>query len=465
MFFLNNKIATTRLTIRTWRLIIMLIGLCIGTLEAQVKVVQTADGGYQLMRNGQPYYVKGVGGEVHLDYAVQIGANSLRTWGIEHAEEVLNEAQEKGMTVMLGFWLQHERHGFDYDNEEKVKRQFLHFKNMVDQYKDHPALLCWGIGNELDLQYTNPKCWDAVQDIAAYIHQVDPNHPTTTVTAGLDSLELQEIIKRVPDLDIYCINTYGDIKHAVNKVETYGWDGPYMITEWGPNGYWEVGKTQWDVSIEQNSTEKKEVYLDRYQNHIDGKKKSLGSYAFLWGAKQEYTETWFGLFSKNDNPTEPIDALEYVFNQGKIAKPTPTIREMKLDEKSKNDNIYLVSEQMYTAHIDAQIAEDIKTSKPDTESQLEYTWKILYESTDKRSGGDKEEEASRANVRIKNKKSNQIQFRAPVKKGAYRLFVTVSLDDKEAYANIPFFVNEPSDGKQQRFIQFKPASMSEFENN
>ncbi|MFM6943741.1 MAG: hypothetical protein ACKOXV_00460, partial [Bacteroidota bacterium] len=71
--------------------------------------------GYEFYRNGKPYYVKGLGGDVHLDIAVKIGANSIRTWGVERAQQVLDEAQQKGLTVMLGFWLQHERHGFDYD--------------------------------------------------------------------------------------------------------------------------------------------------------------------------------------------------------------------------------------------------------------------------------------------------------------------------------------------------------------
>lgn len=437
--------------------------LSVGQISAQVKVVKKDGGGYEWQRNGQPYFVKGVGGEVEMDYAVSIGANSLRTWGIDNADEVLDEAHKKGLTVMLGFWLQHERHGFDYDNKEKVERQYRHFKNMVDKYKDHPALLCWGIGNELDLQYTNPACWDAVQQIAKYCHEVDPNHPTTTVTAGLDSMELQEIIKRVPDLDVYCINTYGDIKNASEKVKTYGWKGPYMITEWGPNGYWEVAKTDWEVSIEQTSTEKKQVYLNRYQNYIDGHPDCIGSYAFLWGSKQEYTETWFGLFSKDNKPTEPIDALEFLFTGENPAKPAPTIKSMSLDGKAKDENVYLESDTYYGAEVESYISYAVTDFVEDNNNELSYSWKILYESTDKKSGGDKEEAADQVNTKIKNKKSNRIQFRAPAQKGAYRLFVTIELGDKQAYANIPFYVKEPADGQQKRFVKWKTATMEDFE--
>ena len=146
------------------------IALCVALIaftffiaEAQTKVVQNGIG-YSFERDGKPYYVKGVGGEVNLDAAVAIGANSIRTWGVENAEQVLDEAQKRGLTVMLGMWLQPERQGFNYDDKSKVLKQFNYFKTVIEKYKNHPALLMWGIGKELNLQYTNTAAWDAVQD-------------------------------------------------------------------------------------------------------------------------------------------------------------------------------------------------------------------------------------------------------------------------------------------------------------
>ena len=136
------------------------------TADAQKTTVEKTQAGFTFMRNGQPYYVKGVGGDVNLDKAVKIGANSIRTWGIDNAQTVLDEAEKRGLTVMLGMWLQPERQGFDYDDKEKVEKQLVFYKSIIDKYKNHPALLMWGIGNELDLLYTNPNCWNAVQDLA-----------------------------------------------------------------------------------------------------------------------------------------------------------------------------------------------------------------------------------------------------------------------------------------------------------
>ncbi len=437
----------------TWLLILLLMST---NTFAQTKAVKTQMG-FQLFRNGKPYYVKGLGGEVNFDKMVEVGANSLRTWGIDDAQKVLDEAHKRGLTVMLGLWLQHERHGFDYDNSDKVLTQLNHFKSIVDKFKNHPALLLWGVGNELDLNYTNPNCWNAVQEIAKYIHQVDPNHPTSTVTAGLDSLEVAHIVDRCPDIDIYCINTYGDIANVPDNVSKFGWKGPYMITEWGPNGYWESPKTTWGVSLEQTSTEKRNVYFDRYKKYIEPNKNyCLGSYAFLWGAKQEYTETWFGLFSKENKMTEPIDAIQEVFTEKEIWNPAPTIKSFSLNNKKATDNITLKSDSKNDAYFEVDLPKNMGNAK--------YKWRIIQESTDKKSGGDREDEATEIGGLIRNGKSNKITFLAPSTVGHYRLFVSVLYNDKLAYANIPFKVIERGENeKHTKAVQFKFADMKSFD--
>lgn len=437
-----------------------IISICVA--YGQTTVIK--DGiGYTFMRDGKPYYVKGLGGDVNLDRVVEIGGNSIRTWGVDNAQQVLDEAQKKGLTVMLGMWMQHERHGFNYDDKDKVLKQLNYFKTIIDKYKNHPALLMWGIGNELDLQYSNTNVWYAVQDIAKYAHQVDPNHPTSTVTAGMDSMKVQFIKNRCPDIDVYCINTYGDIAGVPANIERYGWTGPYMITEWGPTGWWESPNTSWKVAIEPTSSDKKKVYYDRYENYIAPYKKCLGSYAFAWSFKQEYTETWFGLFSKDNNSTEPIDALEMVFTNHNPSKPAPTITSMTIENKTSKDEIKLKADEKFTAAVNAKIGLSMKETSIDSGNQFIYKWKILAESTDKKTGGDAEQEADEIRGLIKHAKSNQINFRTPASEGAYRLFVEVEFNNKVAYANIPFWVDkrDEKDG-QAKFIEFKKTNMDSF---
>ena len=52
----------------------------------------------------------------------------------------------------------------------KVRLNIL--KNEVLKYKDHPALLVWGIGNEVDLKYSNFKVWETIEIIAKFIKEV-----------------------------------------------------------------------------------------------------------------------------------------------------------------------------------------------------------------------------------------------------------------------------------------------------
>ena len=425
-----------------------------GVIKVEVK---NTEHGWQLFRDGKPYFIKGAGGDKQMDKVVECGGNSVRTWGTDNAQKILDEAQKRGLTVMLGMWVQHERHGFDYDNKAKIQKQLEDFTAVVKKFKDHPALLMWGIGNEYDLNYKNIKVWDAVNDIAKMIHEIDPNHPTSTVTAGMDSMKVYYLKTKAPAVDIYGINTYGDIGNIKQNVRRFAWNGPYMITEWGPNGHWESPKTEWGTSVEQTSKEKAKVYYDRYQNYIAGDpEKCIGSYAFLWGFKQEYTGTWYGLFTEKGESTETVDALQLAWSEKKGTNSAPSLDSIFIDGKDKTKNIYLKSQDQFEATVYATDKENDK---------LKYYWLILPESSDLKTGGDAEAKPDEVAGLIKNKKSNKIIFRAPFVEGGYRLFVTVSDGVKVAYANIPFYVSpRTATDPPARMVNFKKETMDSFHN-
>ena len=241
-------------------------------ISAKVEVSKSGDK-HQLLVNGEPFYIKGAGLEFgNVAALAQHKANSFRTWrtdnGKKTAKEVLDEAHEYGLMVSMGIEVERERHGFDYDDEKTVLEQKERIKKEVMEIKDHPALLIWVIGNELNLNYTNPKVWDAVNDLSKMIHELDPNHPTTTTLAGISQQEITYINERCKDLDILSVQMYGDLPDVPKLIREYGWKGPYMVTEWGATGHWEVPKTTWGAPIEENSTLKAGNYLKRYQGGI-----------------------------------------------------------------------------------------------------------------------------------------------------------------------------------------------------
>ena len=140
------------------------------------------------------------------------------------------------------------------------------------------------------------------------IKRFDENHPVITVLAGTGP-KLEDVQRMCPSLDAIGINSYGRLHMVPQDADRYGWKKPYIITEFGPRGYWEVDKTDWGLPIEDTSTEKAQVYAKGYTAAIDEKANCLGSYVFLWGNKQEKTHTWFNLFLEDGTPTEIVDTM------------------------------------------------------------------------------------------------------------------------------------------------------------
>ena len=399
----------------------------------KVTIQKKGENSFVLMRQGKPYYVKGAGGHQYLGRVKKYGGNSIRTWSHDNAKEILDEAQKNGLTVMMGLWVQHERHGFDYNDQEAVYYQLQGFKDVVMELKDHPALLCWGIGNEVDLFYSNTKVWYAIQDIAKMVHEVDPNHPTTTVTAGLDAEEIRLINERCPDIDIMSINTYGDLDNVVPEgIRKAGWKGAYMITEWGPTGHWEIANTDFKIPVEQTSSEKSKVYRRRYQKIASDSSKCVGSYVFLWGYKQETTPTWYSMFLSDGSESEILDVMEYNWSGKWPKNRAPSISGLRIGGKSALENVYIQPGSTQQAEVAIKDPE----GKP-----LKIVWVFMPESTDKKAGGDFEKTPESLDGLITDNQGGKITFKAPSKSGPYRLFVYGYDEERNvAFANIPFFV-------------------------
>lgn len=430
----------------------LIVAASVNAQAIKVEVRKTAEG-YTLYRGGEPYYIKGVGGKEHVDEILYLGGNSIRTWGVDEADEALAIAEKYDLTVMLGLWVQHERHGFDYNDEAAVQKQLEHFTEVVRKYKDHPNLLVWGIGNEVDLFYSNTKVWNALQDICAMVHREDPNHPTSTVTAGLDPAEVKEIIEKVPDLDIYGINTYGEINVIPENIREWGWEGPYIISEWGPNGHWEVDKTDWGAPLEQTSTEKAASYAMRYKDYITADRYyCIGSYVFLWGQKQETTSTWYGLFTADGKPTEPLDELYKAWQKATPPNSAPAITSIQLDGKEASESIKLKSGDKYLANVNF--------ADPDGD-KVKVKWEVYPESSDTKAGGDFESGLKPVLGSFRSRSKETATMVAPDEEGAYRLFITISdLKGRTAYANVPFYVNpRTADDPPAQFLKFKPQEL------
>ncbi len=418
-----------------------MLGLSIGaTSQADavpVKITQE-DGRFQLLRGGEPYDVRGAGLEfADIGVFASHGGNSIRTWSTENPQitalEVLDNAQKHGVTVAMCIEIGRERLGFDYEDDQAVAAQLEYARNEVMKYKDHPALLAWIIGNELNLSFKNPKVFDAVNDISKMIHEVDSNHPTTTALAGFNG-QLAELIEtRASDLDFVSIQMYADVINLPRYVRETGYKGPYAVTEWGSRGHWEVGKTSWGAPIEQNSSEKAANYLKSYKIAIaSSPDQVIASYVFLWGQKQERTPTWYGMFLSDGSETETIDVMHHLWKGSWPDNRSPQIKSMQLDSKTSTEDVRLDTNGTYKARVEA--------SDPDGD-ELQYHWEILHESKATQEGGDREETPEALTGLLNRSDTDRVVIKAPANPGAYRLFVYIRDGNRNAaHANIPFLV-------------------------
>ena len=402
-----------------------------------VKIAQE-DGRFQLLRGSKPYAVRGAGLEVgDIGLFASHGGNSIRTWSTENpkitALEVLDNAEKHGVTVSMCIEVGRERLGFDYNDEEAVAAQFEFASNEVMKYKDHPALLTWIIGNEVNLSFRNPKVFDAINDISKMIHETDPNHPTTTALAGFNPQLVKLVETRAPDLDFISTQMYGGIVGLKRAIKAAEYDKPLFVTEWGSVGHWEVGKTSWRAPIEQNSSEKAANYLKSYKQAIAANSDQvIGSYVFLWGQKQERTPTWYGMFLADGSETETVDVMHYLWKGSWPDNRSPQVKSMKLNSKAAKKSVKLDASGSYKA--------SVKASDPDGD-KLQYQWEILRESKATQEGGDREEEPEALTGLIDRSDTDRIVMKAPEEPGAYRLFVYIRDGSGNAgHANIPFLV-------------------------
>lgn len=423
-------------------LMISLTGLILTTTVAMAEAIKVEivekDGQYQLLRGGKPYYVKGAGiDHLNIETLVANGGNSLRTWSMHHhnasAQQILDKAHSLGVTVSLGLDFARERHGFDYNDPKAVAKQFEETKAQVLKFKDHPALLTWFIGNELNYNFENPKVYDAVNQVAKMIHEVDPNHPVTTTLAGFDKAAMKAIKERAPDLDFISFQLYADVVNLPKYLKKANYTGPYFVTEWGAVGHWEVFKTKWDAAVETTSSEKASNYAKSFLQVMQPEAGQLiGNYVFLWGQKQERTATWYGMFLASGEETEAIDIMHYAWTGQWPKNRAPRVSRINLNKKVPYDNLYLYSGSKYPA--------TVKVIEPDNDD-VTYFWEVRHESEATEEGGDAEEIPEAVPGLIEDPTAASITLKAPKKAGAYRLYVYVyDGKGKAGHSNFPFYV-------------------------
>lgn len=384
--------------------------------------------GTQIQVDGMPFIANGAAGQTRLGDLKGVGATVVRTFG-EDPGPILDAAQRAGLKVIVGFWMGHPRRGFDYANRNAVETQLAALRQMVEHHHSHPALLAWGIGNEVEVGLTpaqSEAVWPAIEEAARLTKMLDPSHPVMAVLADTGTDKVARLRAAAPSVDILGLNAYGDSLHTITgRARAQGWTGPIIVTELGAIGQWQAGTTPWGAPVEPTSTEK----ADRVRLYLQALKKSqTGAVAFYWGQKQEVTPTWHSLFLPSGEWTETVQVMAQAWDGHPPGgdNKAPRILSLRLPGPASVEQ---------GQPLEVRLA----ATDPDGDP-LKVQWQVMSETLVKNGAGEPEPIPPSHEQAIRDPSPAGVRIEG-LKPGHYRVFVVVH-DGRGAAAtgNIPFEV-------------------------
>jgi hypothetical protein len=249
------------------------------------------------------FQIKGVCGDKDLDRLATLGVNTVRGYTIGSPDvmrQKLDHAHRLGIKMILSEWMPHhgenrnnEGHVWRFDYNAKGDEMVKRFIEKIEAIGDHPAILMWGLGNEVNMDEPYLR---TVNRMSQEIHKRFPHHLTslTMINARPDSIAV--VKKFAPDLDVLGIQSYsrGAVRGSIKKTEEL-WGKPFYMSEFNTNGPWNYGKTAWGVEFDEPASRKVSDLKDCYAA-IDESPLCLGSTIFVWGHYATWDRpTYFGL--------------------------------------------------------------------------------------------------------------------------------------------------------------------------
>lgn len=401
--------------------------------------IRKEDGAYKLYKDGTPFFIKGAVGHTHIADLAASGGNTVLIWDTSLIEKTLQDAAQHKVSVIVGLDVPSGDLTSWYRDEAKVNAMFTAYAGLVNRYKNNPALLAWGLGNELIMPISSHSShfYKTYNRFLKMIHEQDPDHPVTATIINYQKQSILNIRWKIRGLDFISINTYNrikDIRWELRRLKLI-WDGPFMLSEWSPNGGWEAETTVWGAPLENTSTKKAEQYYHYYKTYMPhDDPRFMGSLAFYWGNRQEYTHTWYSVYNEDGTPTEVREALSDCWKGKETTHQSVKLQYMMIDSMGARDNILLSPGSTHTARL------LLPEGQPG--DSLRYSWEIIKEDWFNwgRTWHYFKRPAALQGL-VSDSTAQNTQFICPKKEGPYRIFINVY--NKNGYcatANTPFYV-------------------------
>ncbi|MCG8331567.1 MAG: hypothetical protein MI974_28015 [Chitinophagales bacterium] len=269
--------------------------------------LSNSKGYWQLLVNGNDFYVKGIAGDYFAvnanegslpylsNYFINSGANAIRVYNVSGNLTVMKQVADEALAlvdgqtspngeplmVIMGLAVKYVDKATAISNN-KALINYIIGKSNADR------ILCWAIGNEV---YDQDHV-DAINTIASFIKSTKVTNklvrPIMTVSNYLntDPHTNSDPTKKFPDIDIWGVNSYYgkyDSGHALtgylDQLGTQASNSkmslPWIVTEFGSyNGSGgglipgQTYGTQPEYVLQLNSTDNAQNYADCWNNYI-----------------------------------------------------------------------------------------------------------------------------------------------------------------------------------------------------
>jgi hypothetical protein len=385
---------------------------------------------YQLHVAGKPFYIKGVaynpghGWEsgfnvlnrksVRKDFSdiSELGANTIRRYHPSRYDDlILETAAEKGLKLIYGFWFDPE---VDYLKDTvKVQEYYELVEKIVRKYRNDKSIIIWNLGNEtgglLKDHFHQPYLVEVriaylrmVDSMARRIHEIDKG---SLVTSSLEHTrylggELNYLRQIAPSLDVVGINSYytEQIGALDSICARFLGDKAYIVTEFGPEGYWDVLYNRFDHEgflRDEDDLADADHMGRNWKNYVEEKKgANLGGVAFCWRERFEGSANWFGITDQKGMKKASYYALKKVWGDSSANIHWKSIRLIGPYSMVKHDQRYIYRVQNANQQFNR------------------YEWKVFSEGTFQKVGS----------VRVHGK-GELAEISVPALPGKYRVYV------------------------------------------
>jgi hypothetical protein len=241
----------------------------------------------------------------------RMGANTIRTYALLNTNsqvsqvlQVLDQAQANNLYVVMGYFVQ-SYPGYNIAaNESQIQNELL---TSVANYKNHPAVLMWMIGNEQNLNNGNNTTWyNFLNTLAGLVKAADPNHPVgsvegecpqggcATTSYNIGNVAVQADDSHMTSLDIWGVTAYrGKSFQGLFQALVSSTTKPIYVAEFGKDAYRDATGLE-DQAMQAN-------YLaPQWQEIAANLSASDPSHILIGGTVFEWTDEWWQDTAQNN---------------------------------------------------------------------------------------------------------------------------------------------------------------------